>query len=400
MKKLFLIVAVIFSLFLISCGDNDTSDSGNSGDTGNTGDTGDSGSDDDSADSGSDDDTGNTGNTGSDDDTGDTVYECVGISIENIALNSDYSSYEGTTTTGDEALGDYFSLEFYKEDLSSQDALTVGTYDLATGLNANYSSCTECTLIFEDLAEDGSAFAKIYYQMEGTLEISEVKEGTLESKGTLTAKVVEVTINSSTYESTPVEGGGCYEIETSFDTICVPDCGGKICGDDGCGGICGDGCADDEQCNEEGTECSKCTTITIDGISVTEMSEENKYWIYEGPFSPKIGDEGVEDKFALQLYAAPEADTYNLAGTNFANCTECILVYEDVVPETSVARLYFQEKGTLEVASFNETSGDVSATITGLQLREATLASDYTSTFVPDGACLILETGTVNVTSE
>ena len=215
MKKLFLIVAVIFSLFLISCGDSDSGDSGNTGadDTANTGsddDTGDTGN------TGSDDDTGNTGNTGSDDDgTGEIVYECVGISIENIALNQEYMTYEGSTSVGDETLEDLFSLQFYKEDLSPQDALTVGTYDLATGLNENYTSCTECTLIYEDLAEDGSGYAKYFYQMEGTLEITEVKEGTMESKGTLTAKVVEVTIDGSTYESTPVAGGSKLHLTPS-----------------------------------------------------------------------------------------------------------------------------------------------------------------------------------------
>lgn len=406
MKKLFLVVAVIFSLFLISCGDNDTGDSGDTGNTGNTGDTGDTGdtgntgSDDDATDTGSDDD---TGNTGSDDDAGDSgeiVYECVGVSVENITLDPAYSTYEGEISVGDETLEDLFRIEFYKEDLSSQEKLTVGTYNLAEGLNANYSSCTECVRVLEDIAEDGSAIAKSFFQKEGTIEITEVKEDTMESKGTLTAKVVEVTIADSTYESTPVADGACYEIQTSWNTICVPDCEGKVCGSDGCGGNCGDGCAEDEQCNDEGTECSKCTTITLDDIALGEMDTENNYWPYDGTFSPKIGDEAVDDTLALAFYAAPEAKTYDLAGTNFADCNECILVYEDLVPETSVAKLYFQEKGTIEVESFEAASGNVKATITGLQLREATIASDYSSTLIKDGKCLILETGTVEVAAE
>ena len=402
MKKLFLIVAVIFSLFLISCGDSDSGDSGNTGadDTANTGsddDTGDTGN------TGSDDDTGNTGNTGSDDDgTGEIVYECVGISIENIALNQEYMTYEGSTSVGDETLEDLFSLQFYKEDLSPQDALTVGTYDLATGLNENYSSCTECTLIYEDLAEDGSGYAKYFYQMEGTLEITEVKEGTMESKGTLTAKVVEVTIDGSTYESTPVAGGACYEIETAFDTICIPDCEDKVCGSDGCGGACGDGCEDNEECSEDGTACNACTVITLGDVTLGDTTDpEYDFWIYDGLFTPAIGSAELPDNLSIQFYAEHEAKSYDLAGTNFADCTECILVFEDVDTEAGVTtRRYFQEKGTLEVTSFEGTSGDVSATLTSLQLREATIDGEYNSTFVPDGKCLILETGTVEVSAE
>ena len=36
---------------------------------------------------------------------------------------------------------------------------------------------------------------------------------------------------------------------------CTPDCTGKVCGDDGCGGSCG-GCAANEQCNDQG-QCEK-----------------------------------------------------------------------------------------------------------------------------------------------
>jgi|GEM_PF-935412 len=44
-------------------------------------------------------------------------------------------------------------------------------------------------------------------------------------------------------------GEQCSVITGSCEPeACVPDCSGKVCGDDGCGGICG-GCAADEECN-------------------------------------------------------------------------------------------------------------------------------------------------------
>ena len=377
MKKFLLLTVVIFSLFIVSCGDSD--------DTGDTDDIDNTGSDDDA------------------DGTEETVYDCVGISVENITIVAGYSSYEGTTTTGDEALEDGFSLQFYKEDLSSQDTLTVGTYDLAAGLNANYSSCTECALVYEDLTEDenGSAYAKSFFQMEGSLNITEVKKGTIESKGTLTAKVVEVTIAEGTFESTPVSGGGCYEIQTSWDTICVPDCTDKICGDDGCGGSCGEECGEDLQCSEDGTECIGCTAITLGDIALQDMGAEEVYWVYGGTFTPNIGDGTIDDALSLQFYAAPEAKEYDLAGTNFATCNECILVFEDANAETgAVARRYFQEKGKITVESFDGPTGNIKTTVTGLQLREATIDTEYTSTFVKNSKCLILETGNVEVISE
>jgi hypothetical protein len=181
----------------------------------------------------------------------------------------------------------------------------------------------------------------------------------------------------------------------------VPDCTDKVCGDDGCGGSCGDGCGEDEQCNEDGTSCDKCTTITLEELAVSDISVENTYWTYNGLYSPNTGDDTVDDQFSLQFYAAPEAKSYDLEGTNYTDCTECFLVYEDYVPEVSVGKIFFQEKGTVEVESFDAASGNVKATITGLQLREAMISgTDYTSTFIEDGACLILETGTVDVTAE
>ena len=37
--------------------------------------------------------------------------------------------------------------------------------------------------------------------------------------------------------------------------LCAPDCQGKLCGSNGCGGSCGE-CPHDGECDSEGAECS------------------------------------------------------------------------------------------------------------------------------------------------
>ncbi|HPA58140.1 MAG TPA: hypothetical protein PLT70_12015, partial [bacterium] len=357
------------------------------GDTGNTGNTGD---------------TGNTGNTGNTGDTGDTAVECVGISIDTMALVEGYDSYEGSLTQpiGNESLEDVISFQFYTEDYSPVPELPAGTYDLGTGINTNFNSCSECVLIFED------EYAKTYFQQSGTLTITENKAGTIETKGTLTAKLVEVTI-AEDFTSTPVAGGGCFEIEAgAWDIICIPDCEGKICGSDGCGGECGDGCEGDKQCNAEGTACAdyECAAITLGASTIGTMNAEDGYWTYNVLYNPATGEAGLDDKVSLQLYAEVEAeDSFDLADTNYVDCEQCILVYEDMEFDetsgdlTAIGKVYFQQKGTLDFESFDAATGKIKASVTDLRLIEVTIDSEYASHPVQGGACLEVATGTVEV---
>ena len=410
MKNLFMVLMAVTVMFLISCG-NDTGDSGNTGDTGNTGDdtgntgddTGNTGTDDDTADTGTGDN--DTGNSGDDDtaDTGDTAVECTGISFESLPLSTQYTGYEGALTEqiGDPAGQDFISLQFYKEDYSEITELVPGTYNLAEGLNTNYGTCLECVLIYEDI--DGEA--KTYFQQSGTLTISEIKTGTIESKGTVSAKLVEVTI-AEDYTSTPVEGGGCYEIEAgAWDNICIPDCEGKICGSDGCGGTCGDGCEEDKTCNTEGTACVdySCTAITIGQAESVDVMESENYWSYGADYEPSTGEE-IADEILVQIFAAPVADdSFDLSGTNYSDSDQRILALEDPVYNTSGAltglgKTYFQQKGTISFESFDPATGKTKATISNLRLIEVTIEQGtYISTPVDGGTCLELSSGTIDI---
>jgi|GEM_PF-1416032 len=57
---------------------------------------------------------------------------------------------------------------------------------------------------------------------------------------------------------------------TVGDASCTPDCSGKVCGDDGCGGVCGPGCGPGQFCETAGTctdvpndACETATALTL-----------------------------------------------------------------------------------------------------------------------------------------
>ena len=323
-----------------------------------------------------------------DDDTY-VIGECIPVTITDVVLVS--SRYEGglTTAIGAEALQDFFSLQFYIDETTLQTELAVGSYDLGAGKNKNYATCTECALIFEDYDPDAGTIAKRYFQYDGSIEISEVKEGTLESKGTISARLVEVTIESGTYISTPVPGGTCYEVTGSWDTICVPNCEGKVCGSDGCGGICGDGCEPGTQCNAEQTGCVPCTVIHITDIA----SNTNYPNVYEGSLVENIGDEAFEDFFWIEFYGEQNVGSYDLTDTNYADCPWCVMVVQDASEDpNALPKYFFQETGTLVIEAINPMEDEMGAEskghLEGVRLVEVTIDENYTSTPVPGGACL------------
>lgn len=323
-----------------------------------------------------------------DDDTY-VIGDCTPVTITNVVLVS--SRYEGgfTTALGAEALQDIFSLQFYIDETTVQTELAIGSYDLGSGKNKNFATCTECALIFEDYDPEGGTIAKRYFQYDGAIEISEVKEGTLESKGTISARLVEVTIESGTFVSTPVPGGTCYEVTGSWNTICVPDCTGKVCGSDGCGGTCGDGCEPGTQCNEDQTGCIPCTPIHITDIAPNAEYPD----VYEGTIVEKIGDEAFDDFFWIEFYGNQSVGSYDLAGTNYADCPWCVMVAQDASEDpNAMPKYFFQDAGTLVIEAINPVNGEMDAESKGhlenVRLVEVTIDENYTSTPVPGGACL------------
>lgn len=151
-----------------------------------------------------------------DQDQDDAVTECTGISIGEIEQSSDpealYNYHaEVTSSLGDESVQDQFMMQFFAE--------TSGTVDLGSGKNTNYETCDQCLLVNEDYTEEGAA--KTYFQESGSITITggTVMEG--KCSGTLiSAKLVEVTIETGSWKSNPVPNGSCLEIESaSWNTM-------------------------------------------------------------------------------------------------------------------------------------------------------------------------------------
>lgn len=108
---------------------------------------------------------------------------------------------------------------------------STGAFALGAGNNANYSSCDQCVIIYEDIS--GTTFTKAYFATSGVFSVDAVNSSLSYDIGTgkwttivngykgslTTVKLVEVTIDSTTLVSTPVANGKCITIDSaSWDT--------------------------------------------------------------------------------------------------------------------------------------------------------------------------------------
>lgn len=93
--------------------------------------------------------------------------------------------------------------------------IEAGTYDLSQPPDDNYATCVHCVRGAEDIV--GTEETKSYYPASGSLIIHNIDtplDG--KSKGSLVnVKLVEVTIDQQTGQSTPVAGGSCLYINSA-----------------------------------------------------------------------------------------------------------------------------------------------------------------------------------------
>jgi len=151
-------------------------------------------------------------------------FECKKITFDNVEMfENDNGSYRYQTSVSgnlpeSSALPDILTLNFYATDY----VLKEGTIDLG-GDNANYETCIECIVLYKDFDIETEEYTAEFFQQSGELVFDEVTEGTFESKGHGSFRLVEVEIDDYTSVSTPVLGGACYEIENLiWDFITVP----------------------------------------------------------------------------------------------------------------------------------------------------------------------------------
>lgn len=282
---------------------------------------------------------------------------CYVFTVDSATFGKVYkNTYYGDVK--DNILGDATERDVFGIDLfQTFDGTSIpGTYDLSGGTNKSYLDCTECVRVWQD--HDNKNKVRIFFQESGELVIDEVDLNN-EIKGTLTAKLIEVTVDPDTREAAPVEGGECIAIENwAFDTgICVPDCIGKVCGPDGCGGTCGEGCNGDLTCSEDQKSCVpfECYEITLGQVEL--LNDYDTYYYEAYATGRSAGSTDFDDIFNLYFYDEDGNSAETLAsgvvnlgsGLNaeYATCTECILFYEDVNEDEEYQKTYFPQSGEL-----------------------------------------------------
>jgi hypothetical protein len=148
--------------------------------------------------------------------------ELTAAAFKKSQADGDVALYQSTTSPN---LGlvdaDSIQIEFYGSGVDpSLNGENKGTFDLSSGIDNNYSTCARCIRVFEDPEVPG----RIFYQKTGTLVIDATSDQ-LNGKisGTITnLTLVEVTINSSTYVSTPVVNGACVHIASAPISVTPP----------------------------------------------------------------------------------------------------------------------------------------------------------------------------------
>ena len=320
-------------------------------------------------------------------------YDCKKITFDEMKLHiNEFDSYYYKTKVSDNAIGstaleDIMTLQFYGDGYT----LKEGTIDLGSGDNANYETCVECLLLYEDVDFYNNEYGRTFFQQKGELVFDEVKEGTFESRGHASFRLVEVEIDDYSSVSTPVPGGACYEVENlTWDTICTPQCDGRVCGPDGCGGECGEngaGCGPDMACSADQQSCVEwnCEKITLEDLTENDVSiyPLDGIYNYMYPITPNIGKPEITETLQLGLRGnIQEKRPYKLYGTNLRSSDVSFVLYADGT------ELYFQHSGTVTFDPFDFYTGVFEATLDSLRLVQVRVDEDLTSIPVPGGKCI------------
>lgn len=199
------------------------------------------------------------------------------------------------------------------------------------------------------------------------------------------------------------------DIDTPDDTNpdsdeCVPQCDGKDCGEDGCGGSCGT-CGHDQGCSEA-SKCvdldfSGCVGLSVDWEHLVQYAVDKFYAVNNGGSDPR-----ATIQFAQNIYTGEiTPGTYDLGSeinSHYKTCTECILVYSDLFVNASgyseYAKKYFQHDGTLVVGSVDE-ENRIKGTLTA-RILEATMDNRLMTNFVSGGTCFEIESALLDTPAE
>ena len=423
MKKLFAIIFVFSMVFFAACGDDSNDKSKRNEQNANDEETTETTDDSDETD---------TGSTDAD------SSDCTGISVEwdTFFQNEDSYYLASVEPWVDNGINSWLTMMFYNKAyfLITPDT---GTYDLGAERNKNFGTCSECIIAETEIQSEDGNYIKYFLPEKGTLKIDATdSKGNI--KGSVSARFIEVILDYEYFpgESFTVEDGDCLEMETaSFDSgceePCVPQCDGKecgsngcggtcgscegqacgedfkcvplqcdpqcedkICGYNGCGGTCGEGCGRDKACSADQKSCVdfKCTEITLG-----EGTYDYIYKTYDMSYTPNTQPDDIVS-FVLNTC---ETGTYDLYGKTQETSDLYFVAYEDYESGKGYNKLYYQQQGNVKLTiSENDETTNVKAEISGLRLEEINLDNNKNPFVVPGGACYDVKDTTVTYTIE
>ncbi|HEV8247544.1 MAG TPA: hypothetical protein VGP93_17325, partial [Polyangiaceae bacterium] len=179
--------------------------------------------------------------------------ELSGITFSYFDLSSASTNYYYYMTFSP-ALGaaddDLLSLEFF--DGSGYDGALTGSFTLGQGNEANYATCSRCVMVRQDALAAGQVN---YFATAGTMTVSPSSAQMSGSPDvTLTdVTLVQVTVDPTTYVSTPVQQGSCLHLSsaTLAGWMCNPSYSSDLDCDCGCGVV-------DSACASQTAMCDFC----------------------------------------------------------------------------------------------------------------------------------------------
>jgi len=136
------------------------------------------------------------------------LSNCTRLSFDNITLE-EHSSQYGYLTYAETLENNSYSIQigFYNNPVENNKI-----YDLGKGVNTDFSTCDQCIIIYDTRGNT----QKDFFQVSGSIKMEAGSIASGKSKGeVMSAKLIEVTINESTFEVTPVKDGRCIEIEAN-----------------------------------------------------------------------------------------------------------------------------------------------------------------------------------------
>jgi len=157
---------------------------------------------------------------------------------------------------------DYGLVELYSSD--------PGTFDLASGVNADFATCEQCVLAYQDV-DDAGAPGKYFFQKAGSLTVdsADLSAGAIQGSysGVSLGEVALVNFADGGGDFQPVPGGSCLQLVNGSIAVGVTDAGSDpcdVCIDDaaGTGGTCEqtyDTCSADTACVDLSNCIQSCT---------------------------------------------------------------------------------------------------------------------------------------------